>query len=100
MDGEEFVIKRLIAFRTLNSNTLRSYANSASDEIDRMRADSVESRTEIDYWSGVTIARVRARVESDIERVLTNFESEAVLVTKSSLQRSVYLLLKPATHRA
>ena len=54
-----------------------------------MRAYSVESRTEIDYWSGVNIARARARVESDIERVSSRFELDAVLGTKSSLQRSV-----------
>ena len=74
MDGEEFVIRRFTAFGTANSNILRSYANSALDQIDRMRAYSVESRTEIDNWSGVNIARARARVESDIERVRSRFE--------------------------
>ena len=69
MGCNEFVIKWFTAFGRTNLNTLRSYASSASDQIDRMRAYSVESRSEIDYWSGVNIAWARARVESDIEGV-------------------------------
>ncbi len=89
MECNEFVIKRFTAFGRTNSNTTRSYANSVLDQINRMRAYSVESRTEIDYWSGINIARPRARVESDIERVSSRFELYAVLGTKSSLQRSI-----------
>jgi hypothetical protein len=54
-----------------------------------MRANSVVSRTEMDYLHGVNISRARARFESDIESVRACFELGTVLVTKSSLQRSV-----------
>ena len=87
MDCKEFVIKRFTAFGTPHSNISRSYANSASDQMDQMRAYSVELRTEIGYFSGVNIARARARVESDMERVRARFGLDDVLVTKS-LQRS------------
>ncbi len=85
----EFEIRYFRAHGKLDNSTTKAYANSASDEIHRMRAYSVVSRTEIDYLNGVNIARVRARVESDIERVRACFELDTVLVTKSSLQRSV-----------
>ena len=86
---EEFVIKMFIAFGTLNSNNLKFYATSASHEIHRMRANSVESRTEIDYLNGANMSRAKARVESDIESLRTRLDFDAVLVAKSSLQRCV-----------
>jgi hypothetical protein len=89
MNRDEFVTQRFTALGTPNPKHLKDYGNSASDEIHRMRANSAVSRTEIHYLNGVNISGTRARAESDIERVKGRFELDTVLVTKSSLQRSV-----------
>ena len=49
MDPTNFVIKTFTNNGKVVLSDVKAYANSASDEIDRMRANSVESRTEIDY---------------------------------------------------
>ena len=74
MDPTNFMIKIFTNIGKVVLSDVKAYANSASDEIHRMRANSVESRTEIGYLNGVNISRTRARVESDIERVRARFE--------------------------